>query len=80
MRCAPAPESSLLEDVAPDGTRVRLDRYASCSSGEVRLYEIIGGGHTWPGSPHDFDSSLGTKSRDLDASRTLAEWFLGIGG
>lgn len=51
--CDPTPQVTHLEEQAPlDDTRLRREIYGSCAEGgEVVLYEVIGGGHTWPGGP-----------------------------
>lgn len=71
--CGAIPLSSTLPDLAPgDGTRVRLDSYLGCSTGNaVEFYTIDNGGHTWPGSPYN-PLILGKAS--MDVSATLAIW------
>jgi polyhydroxybutyrate depolymerase len=47
--------------------------WSGCAGGEVVLYIIQGGGHTWPGSiPVD---RLGLTTTQIDASETLWEFF-----
>lgn len=67
-----------LPDVDPnDGCRVTLWRWTSGREGtEVLLYEIDGGGHTWPGGPQYAPKALiGRVCRDFDATRTIWEFF-----
>lgn len=74
--CAGEPEVAALPDTADDGTSVTLRSYGGCEDGsEVLFYVVEGGGHTWPGSPGDFSASLGRKSRDVEASVELADFF-----
>lgn len=64
-------------DRASDGMTTRLWTYAGCPRGEVRLYGIEGGGHTWPGV--DFGTSpLGPTTLDFDATPTMLDFLLGL--
>jgi len=53
-----------------DGTSLVRHAARECKDGgEVRLYEILGGGHTWPGgSPYLTERLVGKVSRELNAS------------
>ena len=73
--CATPPSTSALPDTATDGTRVRRTAYTGCrDGGEVVLYTIEGGGHTWPGGP-PVGRLVGRVSRDIDATRTMLDFF-----
>lgn len=49
---------------------VAVTTYARCAAGSyVRLYTVVGGGHTWPGAPGA--TGIGVTSRDLDAACLL---------
>jgi polyhydroxybutyrate depolymerase len=73
--CAPSPTVVAEPDTVKDGTRVRRSVYGGCGEGrEVVLYTIEGGGHTWPGGP-PVGRLVGRVSRDLDATRTILEFF-----
>ena len=73
--CAAPPVSTAQPDTVTDGTRVRRLAYTACRDGhEVVLYTVEGGGHTWPGGP-PVGRSMGRVSRDLDATRTLLDFF-----
>ncbi len=64
-------ERVFIEDTAPnDGSTVRLDRYSS-DAHDRRLwyYEVIGGGHDWPGQ---------WGNMDIDATREVWAFFAGI--
>lgn len=75
--CAGPPEAQELPDVDPsDGTRVTLERWVGCAGGEVRLYTVRGGGHTWPGGwAYLGERLIGKTSRDLDATREAWRFF-----
>lgn len=73
--CASPPVSTAQPDTVTDGTRVRRSAYTGCREGhEVVLYTVEGGGHTWPGGP-PVGRSMGRVSGDLDATRTLLDFF-----
>ncbi len=62
-----------------DGTRVKLEVFASCPAGAaVKLAAIEGGGHTWPGGyqylPERF---IGRTSQDVDANTMIWTFFKG---
>jgi polyhydroxybutyrate depolymerase len=74
--CADVAAVSDLPD-AGDGerTRVRLHYWSACESGvDVVWYEVVGGGHVWPGSPVDFAPEFGFESPDLETSRAIADF------
>ena len=60
-----------------DRTVVNVYAYGPCDSGtEVVFYEIMNGGHTWPGSPASQALfTQGNISRDLDGAETLWAFF-----
>ena len=73
--CAATPAAATLPDTATDGTRVRRTHYTGCrDGGEVVLYTIDGGGHTWPGGP-PVGRRVGRVSRDIDATQTMLDFF-----
>jgi polyhydroxybutyrate depolymerase len=77
-QCALKPDISWLPDKDPqDGTRVRVLAYEGGSLGtEVLLYEIIGGGHTWPGGWHSVITGVGGKTcLDIDANEVIWSFF-----
>lgn len=76
--CNPDPQTSWLPDVNPeDGTRIRKKVYGRCNQGvEVVLYEIVGGGHTWPGGPQYLPEwIIGITSKDMNAGEVIWEFF-----
>jgi polyhydroxybutyrate depolymerase len=67
---------------APTQRRVSSDieliELSGCQGGStVQLYEVDGGGHTWPGSQFSkaSESILGKTTFDLDASKTIWAFF-----
>lgn len=76
--CADAPQIAYLSDIDPDdGTRVVRQHSTHCRDGaDVVLYEVQGGGHTWPRGvqylPRWF---IGRVSQDLDANAVIWEFF-----
>ncbi|MBF0501784.1 MAG: phospholipase [Candidatus Riflebacteria bacterium] len=76
--CATEPVITDEPDRDPsDGTRVKKHLFSGGRNGsEVILYEIIGGGHTWP-SGHQYapEAIIGKTSKDLDACKTIWEFF-----
>jgi polyhydroxybutyrate depolymerase len=66
--------------VADDGTSLVRHRATSCAGGaEVRLYEIRGGGHTWPrGAPYLGKAIVGRVSQEFDANEEIWSFFKGI--
>jgi polyhydroxybutyrate depolymerase len=65
------------QQVPGDSTRIRREARTSCREGsQVVFYVVEGGGHTWPGGVQYLPKGLiGPTSRQLDASRTLWEFF-----
>jgi polyhydroxybutyrate depolymerase len=60
-----------------DPTRVKRHRWKTGSGAEIVLYEIEGGGHTWPGGAQYLpESVIGRTSRQIDASREIVEFLL----
>jgi polyhydroxybutyrate depolymerase len=75
-RCGALEPQPLIEPSPADGTSA-APRSARCADGaEVRLYEIRGGGHTWPGGePYLTSHIVGRVSHALDANETIWEFF-----
>ncbi|MBV8148447.1 MAG: esterase [Candidatus Eremiobacteraeota bacterium] len=77
--CAAAPSPTTLPAVEPaDGTSIEREQYLHCRDGsKVTFYIVHGGGHTWPGGYQYLPAIfIGRTSNQLDASRTIAEFFL----
>lgn len=76
--CESPPAITQELDRAPeDGTRIQREALGPCRNGsEVVFYVVQGGGHTWPGGPQYLPQRfIGRTSQELDASRTLWEFF-----
>jgi polyhydroxybutyrate depolymerase len=68
-RCAPVPSVVDLPDLVEDGTTTRRYEYAGCADGSrVDFYEVVGGGHTWPGT-----AGSGPVSMDFDATEVAVD-------
>jgi polyhydroxybutyrate depolymerase len=76
--CWPDPVQQMLPDlVRRDGTRVERFTFVDCPFGaDVVHYQVIGGGHTWPGStPLPPGNRFGRVSRDIDATSEIWGFF-----
>jgi polyhydroxybutyrate depolymerase len=61
--------------VVSDGTSVTLQHNANCASGgEVDLYTVNNGGHSWPGPRYLSYPGLGTISRNLQATSVVGNF------
>jgi len=73
--CGGSPSvTSLPNSNARDGTTVKKETYGS---GDVTLYVIEGGGHTWPGMLElsSVKDICGVTSQDIDASEIMWDYF-----
>jgi len=76
--CSPDPDIAWQPDVDPeDGTRIRKKVFSQCNQGvNVILYEVQGGGHTWPGGPQYLPEwIIGINSKDMDAAEVIWQFF-----
>ena len=76
--CPSHAEKDVLPDINnKDGTTVNRYSYTGCSSDvRVRLYEIEGGGHTWPGGKQQRrESRIGRASKEIDACEQIWSFF-----
>lgn len=72
--CGPAQPPVRYDRVPDDGTSITEIAHTGCA--EVRLFEIEGGGHTWPGGPQYLPKSrIGRVSKELDLSEELWRFF-----
>lgn len=70
-----------LAPVAPlDRTRIARMAYSACRpAGQVVVFTVEGGGHAWPGGPqYARPRVIGWASRQMDASSTIAAFFLSL--
>jgi polyhydroxybutyrate depolymerase len=73
--CAGSPSvTSMPNQNAKDGTTVKRETYGS---GDVVVYVIDGGGHTWPGmiEVSSFKDICGVTCQDIDASEIMWDFF-----
>ena len=76
--CPGAPKTQHLPDTASDNTSVDVSLFTGCSAGtEVASYEIVNGGHAWPGGLAYLPANvIGITSRNLDASSIIYAFYL----
>jgi polyhydroxybutyrate depolymerase len=74
--CGTVDTGPVIDNVADDETTLRR-HVARCARGtEVLLYEIVGGGHTWPGGVQYLPELLvGRTSRELEGSEAIWEFL-----
>lgn len=76
--CDPKPSTTELPDLDPDDetTVVRSMYHGGRNATEVVFYQIVGGGHTWPGGSQYLPERLiGKVSREIDATEVIWEFF-----
>lgn len=76
--CERSPKRTLLGDLDDgDGTRIEQLDWPDCApSAPLRLFRIVGGGHTWPGKMQYLPQSvIGRTSHDADGSRLIWQFF-----
>jgi polyhydroxybutyrate depolymerase len=57
-----------------DDTDVIEHSFQNCARGDLLHYEIVGGGHTWPGG-FLYSATVGRVSRDINASELIWKFF-----
>jgi len=67
--------SSALPDRSSDGTTITQVSYSGCNTGQVVLFQINGGGHSWPGSATPDRRLAGKTSQDIDATSVMVDFF-----
>lgn len=73
--CDPTPTDVTLPNSAADGTTTVQHIYR-CSGAALQLYEVVDGGHTWPGGYQYSSASLiGLTSYDFSASEVILDFF-----
>jgi polyhydroxybutyrate depolymerase len=75
--CRKSSTGEPVDRVVADGTSLLLHTRTDCNGGaEVRLYEIRGGGHAWPGGvPYLGERLVGRVSSEIDASDEVWSFF-----
>ncbi len=66
-----------LGQISRPASDVELTTFVRCmvGDGEVLLYTILSGGHTWPGAYDLPVETVGTTSKQIDATETMWEFF-----
>lgn len=77
--CPQGPIVESLTDLHDDGTSVDRWSWDDCSAPAL-FYEVIGGGHPWPGMPISLDPSLGVNSLEIDATQIMVDFLMGPAG
>ena len=77
---AAAPPSSGCGHAREPGTRLRRVTVDGWTRGHapVKLYEVEGGGHTWPGGPVLPPAIFGPTNQDIDATARILNFFAAI--
>lgn len=75
--CSESPTTNDIPDQADDGTHLVVWSYQDCNANaSVKLYEVEGGGHTWPGGEQYLPSLLvGKTTGQFNASDTIWKFF-----
>jgi len=74
--CSESPAIEKLPNDVRDATTVIRSAYTACThDGEVQLYWIVGGGHTWPGSGRLPNPITGRTTQDISANELLWTFF-----
>ena len=61
-------------DTTPISAHVSKQAWSDCSGGDVVLYTIDGGGHTWPGANPDL-GGVGETTDEINASQLMWQFF-----
>ncbi|MFD0531507.1 hypothetical protein ACFQ1I_40870 [Kitasatospora arboriphila] len=60
---------------SPATEHVTPTAYRRCHRGaDTELHTVADGGHTWTGSPHEFDG-LGSTTHEIDANTPIRQFF-----
>jgi polyhydroxybutyrate depolymerase len=80
LDCDTTPDEETIDELPSDETSIRHLSYSGCAgSTSIELFEIVGGGHTWPGGPQYLDEdTVGRVSAEIDAASTIQSWFSGL--
>lgn len=77
---SPGAIAPLPPTAAFDRTCIIARHFARCpAAAPVDVLTVVGGGHTWPGGPQYAPALVvGRTSRQVDASRSIVDFFLGL--
>jgi polyhydroxybutyrate depolymerase len=66
-----------LPRISRPSQNVELSTYIRCADGDgdVLLYTVLGGGHTWPGAVPLDPAFVGKTTDEIDASAAIIEFF-----
>ena len=74
--CGTIEAGPVIDAVPDDDTSLRHHRASCAGETEILLFEIVGGGHTWPGGVQYLPELLvGRTSRELEASEAIWEFL-----
>jgi polyhydroxybutyrate depolymerase len=75
--CAASSLQTTIIDTVSDGTSINFNRYTACAvGGETRFYDVVNGGHTWPGGKQYLpELIIGKTSADMSASAEMVAFF-----
>lgn len=79
--CADTPTVTLLPDLdTADDIRVEQHDWPGCTqNAPLRLYRVIGGGHTWPGKTQYLpEAIIGRTTGDIDANSLIDDFFRSV--
>lgn len=79
-QCKPSPKIQLKNTRKFDQTSVVSKIYVDCAKQtKVKLLEIMGGGHTWPGGKQYLPKAIiGNLSREINTSEEMVDFFLNV--
>lgn len=79
MGCGPEPTVETFPGGGGDFTSTNVYRFPGCRPGaSLVLYQVVGGGHNWPGDTGPWPALSGPRSRSFDATRELLEMLQGM--
>jgi polyhydroxybutyrate depolymerase len=74
--CGAMHADTVVDSVADDSTALARQTAQCAAMSEVDLFEVRGGGHTWPsGEQYLGERLVGRVSRELDANQAIWEFF-----
>ncbi len=71
-------ESNFLKDKFNDGVQIKKTDFLDCKSiKKIRIFEMIGAGHGWPGKiESELSKSFGRFSEEISANEEIFEFFM----
>jgi len=66
--------------ITRSGGAIELSTFVNCPAGDgqVQLYTVLGGGHTWPGAAIELPGFItGPTTQEIDATELMLDFFLG---